>query len=390
MKRKKYKLIIMLCLTLSLTLLSYEIFHIKKVESQEIGGTAKSNDIIIELIEEHREEELIQNITLEQKYINLVFKKDQNYISYLVDYQSGKLLEIEDLIKENTSFQAKIKELLNLKYPKFIVDIINRKDGSIAYEFRDNELIIHYSNFKIEPMPAEELFLIVDYNEIKDMLNFSASIKETSTKENGYDYKSEKKTVALTFDDGPNLKTTGKLIELLEQNKMHATFFMVGNRMSSAEELIKTVLEKGNEIGSHSYKHGNMTRLSKDELIEEERQTNQIYKEITGIDLTLLRPPYGNINQMMRENLNYTFVNWSLDTEDWRYRDANHVYKEVLDNIEDGSIILMHDLYESTVEAVEKLLPELYARGYQVTTVTELAKLKGVNLKQKETYRYIR
>lgn len=366
------------------------IFKINETKPQNTINVMAAEEATSTLLEENQDKELIQNKVLDQKYRNIVFKKDKTYISYFIDMRSGKYLEIKDLLKkdEETSLEEKIKELLSLKYPKFIVEQL--KNSNIAYEFQENKLHLYYSNYQITPQPKEEIFLNVNYKEIADLLNFTVSIKEENERENGYNYSSDKKTVALTFDDGPNVKTTGKLIELLEQNKMHATFFMVGNRMSNAKELIKIVIEKGNEIGSHSYNHANLTRIKKEEMIENEQITNQLYKDITGQDLKLLRPPYGSINNIMKQNLNYVFVNWSLDTEDWRYRNKEHVYNAVLENIKDGDIILMHDLYESTVEAVEELLPELYVRGFQVTTVSELAKLKGTSLEKKQVYRYIR
>ena len=127
--------------------------------------------------------------------------------------------------------------------------------------------------------------------------------------------------------------------------------------------------------------------MTKEELLEEEKSTNLIYKSITGQDLKLLRPPYGNVNDTMKQNLNLTFINWNLDTEDWRYRNTNHIYDSVINKVKDGDIILMHDLYETTIEAVEKLLPELYVRGFQVVSVSELANIKGQTLEVHKVYR---
>ena len=274
-----------------------------------------------------------------------------------------------------------------MKYPKFIADSLNYGNGNITYILKDTELIMYFYDFEINPKPLEELFLMIDYNEIKDYVNFPFHLKEEYERENGFTFDPAKKTVALTFDDGPNGSKTLRLVELLHQNKMHATFFMVGNRMATAPNVIKEVLKTGNEVGSHSYNHKNLTRLTKEELLEEEKSTNLIYKSITGQDLKLLRPPYGNVNDTMKQNLNLTFINWNLDTEDWRYRNTNHIYDSVINKVKDGDIILMHDLYETTIEAVEKLLPELYVRGFQVVSVSELANIKGQTLEVHKVYR---
>ena len=336
---------------------------------------------------------LIQKKEIENQFINLVYKTAEGgHISYFVNAKDGRIMDMKDIVieGEEENFQKKINELLERKYPKFITDVLKSNNGEIAYEVRDNNLIIYYSKFEINPKVTEDLYLKVDYNEIKNYIKFSMNLNEEYENEDGYHYSQDKKTVALTFDDGPNGEKTKKLIEILKDNKMHATFFMVGNRMRNDPTTVKYVLESGNEIGSHSYHHKNLTRLKKEELIQEELDTQAIYKEITGEKLNLLRPPYGNINSLMKENLDYIFVNWNIDPEDWRYRNVEHIYNEVLSKVEDGDIILMHDLYDTTIEAVQKLLPELYARGFQVVSVTELANLKGINLESKKVYRSIK
>ena len=340
-------------------------------------------------MEENSNNQLLQQKIVADQFINLVFaKEDGSYVSYFVNNQNGKMLELEDLIKaeSKTAFQQKIIELLYVKYPKFIADILIKEEGDIAYEVREQELVIYYSNFKINPSYKEKVYLTVNYHEIKDYLNFPVSLSEEYENENAYHYDSKKKTVALTFDDGPNKETTLKIVELLNQNKSHATFFMVGNRMEKGKEVIQKVLESNNEIGSHSYHHANLTRLKKDALIEEERKTNEIYKSITKEDLKLIRAPYGATNSTMKESLSYSFINWNLDPEDWRYRNATHIYNEIINNVEDGDIILLHDLYKTTIEALEKILPELYVRGFQVVSVSELATLKGQTLEMHKVY----
>ena len=339
------------------------------------------------------DETLTNILTQEANYVlvehKMISSHNGTYKSYFINVKDGNLLNIEDIIKseEQQNFKNKVQELIELKYPKFIADSLNYGNGNITYILKDTELIMYFYDFEINPKPLEELFLMIDYNEIKDYVNFPFHLKEEYERENGFTFDPAKKTVALTFDDGPNGSKTLRLVELLHQNKMHATFFMVGNRMATAPNVIKEVLKTGNEVGSHSYNHKNLTRLTKEELLEEEKSTNLIYKSITGQDLKLLRPPYGNVNDTMKQNLNLTFINWNLDTEDWRYRNTNHIYDSVINKVKDGDIILMHDLYETTIEAVEKLLPELYVRGFQVVSVSELANIKGQTLEVHKVYR---
>lgn len=161
---------------------------------------------------------------------------------------------------------------------------------------------------------------------------------------------------------------------------------MVGNKMEAGKETILNVLNNGNEIGSHSYDHKNMKRAKLEDIISGEAKTNDIYKGITGKDLNLLRPPYGNITKEIKEALNMTFINWNLDTEDWLHRNKKHIVDYVMENASDGDIILMHDSYDTTVDAVEELLPLLYANGFQVVSISELANLKGINLETHTLY----
>ncbi len=389
-KKKYYLIIIALCFFSFLFFLSFFLFpkmNQKKLDEQKL------QEVLLDLENQNMENLLIQKKQIDQKYINIVYElQSGTYKSYFVNSTNGKILHMEDLIKPEKmdSFQHKVFDLISLKYPKFIQEGLKKESVEIAYEVGDKELILHFSNYQITPMPTEELFLKINYNEIKEEINFTVNLSEEYENENGFHYDKSKKTIALTFDDGPSGSKTQKLLNILKDNKMHATFFMVGNRMESFSNIILETLQNGNEIGSHSFSHGNMTRLKKDELIADEIKTNEIFKKITGKDLKLLRPPYGNVNQLMKDNLNYCFINWNIDTEDWRYRNQEHIYNEVISKVEDGDIILMHDLYDSTVDAVEKLLPELYVKGYQVVTISEMANLKGIELEQKKVIRSIK
>ena len=142
----------------------------------------------------------------------------------------------------------------------------------------------------------------------------------------------------------------------------------------------------GNEIGSHTYEHSNMSKLSDEEILNDYEKMNNLYKNIFNEDLQSIRPPYGSIKRKQLNLINATFIHWSIDTNDWRYRRKDYLIDYVLNNIKDGDIILFHDSYESTVAAIEELLPILYSKGYQVMSVSELAKIKDVVLEKNQIY----
>lgn len=393
MDKELHVKIISVCILIAL--IPVVILGKENLFTSSVFGEEKKINIdekVMELTELNSDFELIAKRNYNDKFLYLAFQSGDIVTSYILDINTGEEKKFEDYLKSDKkeAFDTKIKELLYLKYPTFIADVLANNERDKTVQLCDNELIIHYSNEGIEPTINEKLFLRVNYNEVKDYLDFSIKLDSDYENENGYVYDKKKKTIAFTFDDGPNGVTTNKIVELLGQNKAHATFFMVGNRMSGCEAVIRNVLAKGNEIGSHSYAHKNLVRQKISDVISGEEKTNEIYKSITGQDLIYLRPPYGNVNKELKENLNTIFINWSLDTEDWLHRDKRRIVDYVMETVQDGDIILMHDLYDSTVDAVSELLPKLYAEGYQVVNVSELASLKGKTLETHSLYRRLK
>lgn len=362
-------------------------------DSIVMEAQAETNEFDYEIPENM---ELVSKTVIDDKYTNIllhsILPEEINvYESHIIDNGNGKEIDLSTLIKENKleEFWSKAYELLEIKYPKFIVDAIKTNDGNKAYLISENEMVIYFINYPIVPEINELITLKINYNEVKNYLNFTFRLDKEYTNEDGYNYKMDKKTVALTFDDGPSGEKTKSILNLLSENKAHASFFMVGNRMINDQNTVKMVYDSGNEIGSHTYEHGNLSRQSKQERADALSRVDEIYEKITGDEIHLLRPPYGAYKKDMLNEFNYSVVLWNIDTEDWRYRDVDRIIKTVTDNLNDGSIILMHDTYNTTVEAVRKLLPILYSNGYQVVSVSELAKLKDIDLEKNTAYRRI-
>ena len=183
-----------------------------------------------------------------------------------------------------------------------------------------------------------------------------------------------KPIVALTFDDGPS-EYTPKVLELLEQYGCTATFFMLGNRMAHYPDAVRLVAESENEIASHSWNHANLVTLSYQDMLENVLMSKNKIKTMTGRDAQFLRAPYGMNNKDLFTvcgKLDLVLVHWSNDSMDWDVKTPEEVYERVLNQLQNGDIILCHDTYEHTVIALETLLPELINRGYQVVSVAEL------------------
>ena len=145
-------------------------------------------------------------------------------------------------------------------------------------------------------------------------------------------------------------------------------------------DTIKRIVEDGHEIGGHSWNHKQLTRISDSELNDQLMMTRAKILEVTGYDAKIVRPPYGAYNQNVKakgEELGITFVNWSIDTLDWKYRNANTVYNHIMKYANDGAIVLCHDLHKTTVDAMEMAIPKLIESGYQLVTVSELLTSTG-------------
>lgn len=192
--------------------------------------------------------------------------------------------------------------------------------------------------------------------------------------------------IAFTFDDGPNEEYTERILKVLQENYSSATFFEVGYNIDKYPETVKKVTLAGSEIGNHTKDHQNLTKVDGDEIMNQIGHVNRIVQELTGSKATMIRPPEGAYDETVLGLLEEPVVLWNLDTEDWRSRNAQDIAQRILDNAKDGDIVLMHDIYDSTAEAVEIVVPMLKERGFQILSVSELARYKGKELELGKAY----
>lgn len=197
------------------------------------------------------------------------------------------------------------------------------------------------------------------------------------------------KLVAFTFDDGPS-KYSLDIANILEEYNARATFFEVGYNIKARPEVTKELSDRGFEIANHTTDHSKLTKLTQEKYLSKINDNNAIFKELTGKDMPYLRPPYGYYNDDIKASAGVPIVTWSLDTRDWESRNKDKVIEMVMSNIKEGDIILFHDLYESTRDAVKELMPLLKEEGYQAVSVTELFASKGISLEAGASYRYAR
>ena len=215
------------------------------------------------------------------------------------------------------------------------------------------------------------------------MCKFGDDGKLISKEENKID--PNRPVIALTFDDGPGDRT-GELLDQLEKYDAKATFFMLGQKVSSYPDEIKKMKEIGCELGNHSYDHPNLAKLGADGVKKQIGDTNSKIQAIVGEGASVMRPPYGAISATLKANAGMPLILWNIDTLDWKTRNAKATVDMVIENAKDGDIILMHDIHTESVDAAIELIPKLLEKGYQLVTVSELAAYKNVTLENGEKY----
>ena len=184
--------------------------------------------------------------------------------------------------------------------------------------------------------------------------------------------KTEKKRIALTFDDGPHPIYTPQMLELLKEEQVPATFFLLGENVELYGDVVKEIAKEGHLIGNHTYHHVQVTSLSLEEACKEIQETSDLIEELTGTGTEYVRPPFGTWNEEMEERLNLIPVMWSIDTKDWTTQNVDWIVRETVKHAEDHDIILMHDSYQSTVDAVKRVIEQLEAEGFEFVTVDEI------------------
>ncbi|MDD5952625.1 MAG: polysaccharide deacetylase family protein [Oscillospiraceae bacterium] len=196
----------------------------------------------------------------------------------------------------------------------------------------------------------------------------------------------EKPMIALTFDDGPG-EGTERILQVLTDNGAKATFFELGCNVEKYPDLTKKLVDAGMQVASHSYSHPDLTTLSKKEVAKEISKTENAMAQAADHQPTMLRPPYGAINESVSSQLAYPIILWDVDTQDWSSRNADAICAEVeAADPSDGDIILFHDIYTSSAEAIERLVPQFKQQGFQMVTVAQMLAAKGIDVQNGTTY----
>jgi peptidoglycan/xylan/chitin deacetylase (PgdA/CDA1 family) len=182
--------------------------------------------------------------------------------------------------------------------------------------------------------------------------------------------------VALTFDDGPHATNTPRLLDLLKERNVKATFFLVGTNVEAYPDIVKRIVSEGHEVASHSLTHPNLGKMAEGSVTEQLERTHRAIKTACGVDVVSFRPPYGSFTVTQRawaaSRFGYRTILWDVDPLDWKVRDSAKVEAEILRATTPGSIVLMHDIHKTTVDAVPAVIKGLSEKGLQFVTVSAL------------------
>ena len=369
-----------------------ELFENLKHEIKEFDRGKKENRAVYTV-----DYSLIQN---SDNYISLLYTihrynpvreiNDIQYSAKIYDTANGERLYAENIFNENYAAIVSDYVVKTLSadetYAAEVSTHLFTENTAPAIEnfsnigFNDNVMTLYYGAGTIFPSDMGNLTLNVPLSRIHSAMNINIT---------GYVpplFDPELPMVALTFDDGPLKENTGRILDALESVGGRATFFIIGNRLASESEVIARAVEMGCEYGNHTWEHANLIKSSPEEIANQFNMTDEALTAAVSKKTTLARAPYANLNDTVFQAVDKPFIGWSIDTLDWKTRDAEAVKNEILNNVKDGDIILMHDLYDSTAAAVEAVIPELISRGYQLVTVSEMMEARGVELAPGKLY----
>lgn len=306
------------------------------------------------------------------------------------------IIEKDKKVENKTIFN----ETKEISYPFFNIEeidnyIINYLNNYINTE---DEVLIDYDYIE-----EDNLYYLTFYkyifsgnkinSDIDSLLINTQKNEVNKIKPTSYEYDiiqnkvidKESKLIALTFDDGPNYNTN-KVLDVLEKYNVSATFFVLGSKIKENEYILERMVNSGMEIGNHTYSHLPLTKYKEDKIKEEIENTSKLIFEVTGKYPTLLRTSYGSVNTKIKKISDYPIIIWDIDTLDWKYHNSKRISSRVINKAKDGDIVLMHDVYSASANALNIIIPELQERGYKFVTVSELFYYKGIELEKGKVY----
>lgn len=226
-------------------------------------------------------------------------------------------------------------------------------------------------------LPIEQIYAVMNAEYIPDQLaesyaSYVAEQEKIKKEQENRMQQSHRRRIALTFDDGPKPSTTPRILDILERFNAKGTFFILGSKVEGNEAILKRMKQAGHELAGHSWSHANFLNLSNDQVKEEMTKTSVAIEQAVGVRPIVFRPPYGNLDGRTARISNAPAILWDVDTEDWKTHDPHAIFKQVKTFAKNGSIVLMHDIHEETVQALPRIIQYLQSEGFELVTIQEL------------------
>lgn len=343
--------------------------------------------------------------------------KTDNYITtFVYNLNTQVKMSLDNVFNGNMDYLTRISDLVrnklnansvlqsNLDQSLFESGTAPQKENFQNFVVGDHEVIFYFNQYQIAPAAAGSFEVSLSFDDLEDVLwsdiydpeaaaAAAASASAAAAAEaalpdflkseagdmkaftlDGIDPLNDK-VVALTFDDGPNPSTTREILKALKKHDALATFFVLGERVEEYPKILREIYESGNEIGNHSYDHKDFKQISDEDIETEIDKTNQAIYETVGARPILVRPPYGNITDDIADLIGRPCVLWTVDPEDWKYKDEDIDYNNVMEYVGDGDIVLMHDIYEASADAAVRVIEELTDRGYKLVTISQMIQI---------------
>jgi peptidoglycan/xylan/chitin deacetylase (PgdA/CDA1 family) len=318
--------------------------------------------------------------------------------TFSFNLETGKELTLKDVFEEKSDYLNLISELSikqlteklfdsgKVEKTPFAEDWV--KDGADPTEenfrnfsLKDNSIIFYFEKYQVVAGAFGQQQVEIPFDHLREVLKIEITRNQIESEKPAEVILPEKplnvevggaKIIALTFDDGPHPKNTPLILEELKKRNAVATFFVVGNRVQYYPEVLAQIIAEGNEIGNHTWSHKQLTTLSPEGIKKQVNDTQEAVKAAVGITPKIFRTPYGEISDLITQNVGLPIILWSVDTEDWKNKDSEVIVAHIITETDNGEIVLQHDLYLWSVEAVGPALDDLISKGYKFVTVSQL------------------
>ena len=314
----------------------------------------------------------LENTSLDQLYL----KEDGTL--FTLDQLFTDASKAKETFLENIKSTLQDKKLEQTLVDQVIADFSATDLSSWKFAYKDSQLVLYpvkaTNNVEEIALPISDFFDVIQSSYLTE--KDAELYKKAQAEKN-------KKVVALTFDDGPDGNTTPQALDILAKYKVKATFFVQGKNIAGNESLLKRMQSEGHEVGNHSWNHPILTKLSLEDAKKQLTDTEDAITKVLGKSSKLMRPPYGAISDDIRNSLDLSFIMWDVDSLDWKSKNEAAILTVIQRQVSNGSIILMHDIHQTSVNSLPKVIEYLQGQGYSFVTVSELL---SARLKPHEIY----